>query len=293
MICLAVVLPLPTNKLSCFARNYRLSCLKSLFIYYAMELLLQKYKEQLEDVFDYKEKAFPKKLPELIERLKKIDLVKPIGSSFITIVNFSTQEYLFSSNGIQNCWGFFPDELIKGGTAFALSRIHPQERNLILHAIQLILKCIKEQPIHKLEKLSIQFNYRLLKADEKYATYVNDYTPLEFNRKKEPYLWLGEIRQIGENEKRPIRAIVRIQSNNGSLYKTILNIKVAEVLLKQNFTNREIQIIDCVIDGHTNHSIAKKLNISFATAKTHRKNINQKLKNKRLQQLVALSGLPL
>jgi len=54
-------------------------------------------------------------------------------------------------------------------------------------------------------------------------------------------------------------------------------------------TKRELEIIQCIAEGLTSHAIAIKLNISFETVQTHRKNILHKYKVNSSAGLIALS----
>lgn len=61
------------------------------------------------------------------------------------------------------------------------------------------------------------------------------------------------------------------------------------MLNDQQISSREIEIIKLVIQGSTSHEIAEKLNISYYTVTTHRRNINKKLNLKNPQDLFRLS----
>ena len=53
-----------------------------------------------------------------------------------------------------------------------------------------------------------------------------------------------------------------------------------------NLTNRELQIIECIIQHLSNKDIANKLFISERTVETHRKNIYRKTNTKGVATLV-------
>jgi DNA-binding NarL/FixJ family response regulator len=53
-----------------------------------------------------------------------------------------------------------------------------------------------------------------------------------------------------------------------------------------SLTSREKQVLDLIVKGHSNLNIAEKLNISFDTVRTHRKNLLRKLECKTMAQLV-------
>lgn len=45
---------------------------------------------------------------------------------------------------------------------------------------------------------------------------------------------------------------------------------------KSTLTEREQQVVQCILNGHSSKSLAVKLNISLSTVKIHRKHIYQK-----------------
>jgi DNA-binding CsgD family transcriptional regulator len=62
-----------------------------------------------------------------------------------------------------------------------------------------------------------------------------------------------------------------------------------DLLNQQQISSREMEIIKLVIAGHTSQEIAEKLNISYYTVTTHRRNVNKKLNLKNPQDLLRLS----
>jgi len=68
--------------------------------------------------------------------------------------------------------------------------------------------------------------------------------------------------------------------------------KVHSFFAEDNFsssvliTNREKEILRCIVKGNTSKEIAKDLNISSSTVDTHRKNMQRKLKIHKISELV-------
>ncbi len=57
---------------------------------------------------------------------------------------------------------------------------------------------------------------------------------------------------------------------------------------KSILTDREQDVIQCILNGHSSKSLAQKLNISLSTVKIHRKHIYQKLDIKSQSELFSL-----
>jgi DNA-binding CsgD family transcriptional regulator len=64
--------------------------------------------------------------------------------------------------------------------------------------------------------------------------------------------------------------------------------RIQEKLKSSQITYREIEIIKMVITGKTSNEIADKLNISYYTVTTHRRNINKKLNIKTSHDLTRM-----
>jgi DNA-binding CsgD family transcriptional regulator len=60
--------------------------------------------------------------------------------------------------------------------------------------------------------------------------------------------------------------------------------------IREQLTNREIEIVKLIAKGHTDREIAQVLLISYSTASTHRKNILKKLKIKNTARLAYIAG---
>lgn len=63
-----------------------------------------------------------------------------------------------------------------------------------------------------------------------------------------------------------------------------VEIKKDAFALKHHLTKRELEILKLIKEDFTTEQMADKLNLSFYTVETHRKNINQKLKFKTKQE---------
>ena len=63
--------------------------------------------------------------------------------------------------------------------------------------------------------------------------------------------------------------------------------KKAEIQINnQKLTLREIEVLDLIMQGYTNHQIAEKLFISYETVRSHRKNILEKTGAKNTASLI-------
>jgi DNA-binding NarL/FixJ family response regulator len=90
-----------------------------------------------------------------------------------------------------------------------------------------------------------------------------------------------------------ILAIMEVQQGNKYICEEIKN-NISELVLEENkdvpnvnaLTEREIQIINLIKEGHSSKEIAVTLNISLKTVEVHRHNVLKKLKLKNSASLV-------
>jgi DNA-binding NarL/FixJ family response regulator len=71
-----------------------------------------------------------------------------------------------------------------------------------------------------------------------------------------------------------------------SFIKNVKNTSVSEVSKKHQLTSREKEILKLYVEGCTNNEIAKKLNLSVFTIKTHKNNIMQKYNFKSTVEMI-------
>jgi DNA-binding NarL/FixJ family response regulator len=90
-----------------------------------------------------------------------------------------------------------------------------------------------------------------------------------------------------------IRAILEVNEGSKYICEEIKN-NISELVLEENrdlpnvnaLTEREIQIINLIKEGHSSKEIATTLNISLKTVEVHRHNVLKKLKLKNSASLV-------
>lgn len=90
-----------------------------------------------------------------------------------------------------------------------------------------------------------------------------------------------------------IKAILEVNEGNKYICEEIKN-NISELVLEENkdmpnvnaLTEREIQIINLIKEGHSSKEIASTLNISLKTVEVHRHNVLKKLKLKNSASLV-------
>lgn len=88
---------------------------------------------------------------------------------------------------------------------------------------------------------------------------------------------------INQPENLLVKAILALQQHAHAKGKNLP--KMPKILQQKVLTNREIEVMSYIVQGHTNKEIADILNVSLATIITHRKNIMDKLGMKSVSAL--------
>lgn len=205
-----------------------------------------------------------------------------IGPFYFYVVDFYDLSISNVSPCIMDIHGFDPETVTFDDI---INAIHPDDLTFVAKAEETIIKFIYEV-IGKDEVMNYKFNYcfrsRLkngdycmlnhqaivLTTDDKggFGKSLNIHTNISHITTKNSYT----ISLIGLNGKQSYTDIkVSFQSNEYTL-----------------FSKRELEIIQLISKGFINSEIAKKLNISEHTVKSHRKNINKKADCKNVSELL-------
>jgi DNA-binding NarL/FixJ family response regulator len=107
--------------------------------------------------------------------------------------------------------------------------------------------------------------------------------------------------QIAQEVAQQLLQLYPVSTGSSSANTEIIAIRAIEPEYKQlitlePLTDRELEVLQLIVDGHSNIAIARKLYISLGTAKTHVRNILKKLcANDRTQAAIRAlrSGLAL
>ena len=214
--------------------------------------------------------------------------------------------YLFFGDNLELLCGWTSKEILAGGLAMSFMLIHPLDRSRIINLLAegLILRN-KNKIIY--DSIPISSRFRLLtksntwiwiedslsvldrdeKGNVKFIIGSIKKTDPAFNDEKNSALKLLEenIRIIDGKTFVNVDALLKIQKNN------IQNITNSTEVLRDSFqlTNRELEILNYILNGDSSEEITKKTHITKNTVNMHRKQIMKKMKAKNLADLVRKS----
>jgi len=186
------------------------------------------------------------------------------------------------------CIGIENDLVKEKGMRYFWSRIHPDDLNGWLAAIDDLMNFTLSEvtPIDR-QRMSYTWNFRFKKANDEYVNIIQNTTPLQFDSENKPIIGLAHYTVVSSEIKMDVCASAKMLNDNNE-YETKYFNNFSQKLLSTGITNRERDIIRLLVLNHSSKDIAVKLNISFNTVNTHRRNILKKLNISTTGELVGM-----
>lgn len=223
-----------------------------------------------------------------IKKIIELDTYLPYSSTFFCITNTQDLTFEFISKNMNSCIGLEKDVLLKDGMREFWNRIHPEDIELWLKALnELMVFTLSDIPIQKRQRMSYTWNYRLKNADKQYVNIVQNTTPIEFDSDMKPIIGLAHYTVLDAKIKMPITATAKLL-NDQNEYETKYFNNFSEKLLTNGLSNRERDVIRLLTINKSSKEIAESLSISANTVDTHRRNILKKLNISSTGELVGM-----
>ncbi|MAB47624.1 MAG: helix-turn-helix transcriptional regulator [Flavobacteriaceae bacterium] len=247
-----------------------------------------KIKELYNFIFESYDKP---SLEKHIEKIIEMDRFLPYSSTFFCITNTQDLTFEYVSKNYKASLGLDPNELKEKGMRYFWSRIHPEDVEFWLQALNSLMKfTLSEIPKEKRQDASYTWNFRFKNAQNVYVNVVQNTTPLIFDSENKPIIGLAHYTIMHPDVKLDITASAKLL-NDKQEYETIYFDSFSQKLLHDSVTNRERDIIRLLILDKTSKEISEKLNISSHTVDTHRRNILKKLDITSTGELVGILKL--
>ncbi len=229
--------------------------------------------------------------PSLETHIKKIidlDTFLPYSSTFFCITNTQSLEFEYISKNYKACLGLDPKLLKAKGMRYFWSRIHPDDLEKWLKALnelmEFTLENIKEEDR---QKANYTWNYRIKNADDVYVNLIQNTTPLALDSQGKPIIGLAHYTVLHSDIKMDISASAKLL-NDQNEYETIYFSNYGQKLLSEGVSNRERDVIRLLVLDFSSKQISEKLNISSHTVDTHRRNILKKLNISSTGELIGM-----
>lgn len=223
-----------------------------------------------------------------IKRIIDLDKYLPYSSTFFCITNTQNLDFEYISKNFTACIGIDANILKKGGMRYFWSRIHPDDLEKWLKALnQLMEFTLNNIDESERNKANYTWNYRFKNADDIYVNIVQNTTPLAFDSQGKPIIGLAHYTVLHPDLNMEVSASAKLL-NDQNEYETIYFNNYSKKLLSEGISNRERDVIRLLVLDFSSKEISQKLNISVHTVDTHRRNILKKLNISSTGELIGM-----
>lgn len=248
-------------------------------------MVLNDIKHTYKDIFNSFDNP---SLEKHIEKIIELDAYWPYSSTFFCVTNTQDLTFEYISKNMTTCLGLDKNNLIKKGMRYFWSRIHPDDIQIWLKALNDLMDFTLDKiPEHLRHRMTYTWNYRFKNAKGIYVNIIQNTTPLEFDSQMKPIIGLAHYTVLESKIELDITATAKLLNSN-NVYETKYFNNFSKKLLTEGVSNRERDVIRLLILNHSSKSIGKQLNISSHTVDTHRRNILKKLNISSTGELVAM-----
>ncbi len=223
-----------------------------------------------------------------VEKLKELDKLIPHSATFFCVTNTSTQSFEYVSKNFTPAINLNIEEMINEGMKFWWERMHKDEIQVWLKSLQDLMDfTMANVALEDRRRMTYTWNYRIKSGNNNFKNIIQHTTPMFFDDQGKPIIGLAHYSVLEAHEILPIQASAKILNINDE-YETLFYQKYGgQKMLSDHVSTRERDVLGLLIRGYSNPEIAKKLNISEHTVKTHRKNAMTKTGSKNIAQLIA------
>ncbi|WP_431157553.1 LuxR C-terminal-related transcriptional regulator [Winogradskyella poriferorum] len=223
-----------------------------------------------------------------IRKIIELDKFLPYSSTFFCVTNTQSLSFEYVSKNYFTCTGLSGNELMEKGMRFFWSRIHPDDLESWLQALnELMVFTMGTIEETDRQNANYTWNYRFKNGKDNYVNIIQNTTPLAFDTNGKPIIGLAHYTVLDSNMKMDVTASAKLL-NDKNEYETIYFNTFSQKLLSGGISNRERDIIRLLIQGKSSKEISERLNISPHTVDTHRRNILKKLNISSTGELIGM-----
>ncbi|WP_179347805.1 LuxR C-terminal-related transcriptional regulator [Winogradskyella pacifica] len=244
---------------------------------------------EIKDLYKFIFKSYDKPfLKEHIAKIIELDDYLPYSSTFFCVTNTQDLTFEYISKNFTACLGLDAGELKALGMRYFWSRIHPEDIDAWLSALNSLMEfTLAEIPEDKRKDANYTWNFRLKNSDDVYVNIIQNTTPLVFDSDGKPIIGLAHYTVLDANVKMEITASAKLLNSHNE-YETLFFNNFSQKLLNDSISNRERDVIRLLVLNQSSKQISKKLNISSHTVDTHRRNILKKLNISSTGELIGM-----
>lgn len=190
--------------------------------------------------------------------------------SFFFVFDFTSMQYLFVSDSIFDLVGFTAAEWKAGGPDFSFSRVHPDDVARLKTCHNALFKHYHATPAESKKGFKYGYEVRWRTREDKYVWLLQQGIFLDVDKEGRPVVSFDVLSDLTGFKHDNILSL-SVTPSGGE--KTSMRFPLTGDLV---LSNREIEILNLLCEGHSSQEIANKLFISPHTVKTHRRNMIRK-----------------
>jgi len=181
--------------------------------------------------------------------------------------------------------GYEKEEVLTLGAQFVAQFIIPEDLPFAMEIMKAGMEHIHQLPREQREFMYVTYFTRARRKDGQTIVIQNQSIPLVFDEHSVPYIFaniISDITYLSPTNIPHALVVNRVTNEQLHLDPVKLQLKKHDTI----FTQREKELIALLIKGYSSRQAAEALNISYETARTHRKNLLQKADVRNTSQLV-------
>ena len=209
----------------------------------------------------------------IMELIPALDKFLTLAPSVIFIIDYSTMQYLYLNDNINEFAGGIAEDYIKGGVAFAIGNCHADDRSILMsHIFPYIKNFLSNISANTYKDYKFSYNFRYKRKDGIYQPFIQ-YSTFIPDKEGNPRYNFGmgsNMSTSGDN-----KITLTIEKKEKGSYQPV-NIDAISVSHQNILSKRECEVVQLLHKGLSSATIAEKLSLSEHTINNHRKNILKK-----------------
>lgn len=239
------------------------------------------------DAFPGEDKSTKRELEKLLHQLEAIP------ESFCGLVWLHEHDWLWMSKTIESVLGIPQEKFIKPHGLLFFQSLTPA--HWVDHIYQMLhkhLNKMESNPLFIQAPLIARADAALLHSDGTEVPIAHSSAFIDYRTgHQNSYLilgcWLDKRDKESEDIERRRVTVEQLLLQIKDLYFRFYPERLALCLMRKKMTVRETEVLKFLAEGFSTKAISEKLNISFNTVETHRKNLLQKFKASNTAELIS------
>lgn len=231
---------------------------------------------------------YPDSQKRILEVYKPLfNLLDQQFSVFYFIHDFSNFRYILVSKSFQTMMGIDNGTLIDESFGDALQKyIHPEDGANLRLIHEKLFAFFYESPIEDRLKMRFDFNFRMKKSSGQFIHILQQSVFIALANQGAPLYDFTTCTDISHSKKDELMELSIHKLNEKGFYDQVYAYNVPQMPC-YNISNREIEIMRCIVKGLSCKQIADKYQLSINTVQNHRKNILKKTQSGTISEAIA------